>query len=540
MVARSEMATLAASPPQGMNLGLTSGTTTRLFNAGLSLENAQGSALPYLAEDLPRLNTDTWRVQPDGRMETTYRLRPSLTWHDGAPLTARDFVFSWRVYAVPELGRSDSPPRSLIDDVVAADDRTLVIRWTQPYADAAILEAGGGGGTGSGRSFPALPGHILEQPFAQVSLEAFTALPFWSTAYVGLGPFKLDRWEQGAFFEGSAFDGHGLGRPRIERFRVLFAPDFNTTVANMLSGEGHITIDDSIRHQQGLILKREWSTNNGGTVLVYPALWRWVQIQQRPEYAATRALLDARVRKALIHSVDRAALNEALFEGEGIIADAPIEPNLDYYPRVDRVVTKYAFDTTRAHQLLAEVGLGRGGDGFLTSPTLGRFGFDLAVLQSPQNEAEMSIMAATWRPLGIDVREVVWSAAQGRDRELRQIHSGLSTTSGSGGEQTLSRHNSVNLPRPENNWGGGSGANRGGWLAPPEFDRLADAFNATLDREQRIQMLVDMARIFSEEAAVISLYFNPTVTAFVAGLRGPQPVVPTSDVAWNVHEWEFQ
>lgn len=540
MVARSEMPTLAASPPQGLNLGLTAGTTTRLFNAGLMMEDARGVARPYLSEAQPQLNTDTWRVLPDGRMETIYRLRPNLTWHDGAPLTARDFAFSWRVYLTPELGRSDSPPRNLMEEVVAADDRSVVIRWRQPYADAAMLEAGSGGGTGSGKSFPALPAHLLEQPFAQGSLEAFTALPYWSVNYVGSGPFKLDRWQQGAFFEASAFDGHALGRPKIDRIRVSFAPDFNTTVATMLAGEGHLTIDDSIRHQQGLILKREWAANNGGTVLVYPDLWRWVQMQQRAEYAVPRALMDVRVRKALAHTVDRNALNEVLFEGEGILADAPIEPSLDYSPRVDRVITKYGFDPTRAQQLMVEAGFSRGADGVYTSPTAGRLAFDLAVLQSPQNEAEMSIMASTWRQVGFDVKEVVWSAAQGRDRELRQIHSGLSTTSGSGGDQTLARHNSANLPTRENGWGGGSGANRGGWLAPPEFDRLAESFNATLDRDERIEFLVGMARIYTEDAPIISLYFNPSVTAFVAGLRGPQPIVSTSDVAWNIHEWEFQ
>ena len=39
----------------------------------------------------------------------------------------------------------------------------------------------------------------------------------------------------------------------------------------------------------------------------------------------------------------------------------------------------------------------------------------------------------------------------------------------------------------------------------------------------RDQIRTEMARIFSEDAAVISLYFNPTATAFVAGLTGPQP-----------------
>ncbi len=38
--------------------------TARLFNAALSLVDDQGLPQPYLAERLPQLNTDTWRVFP--------------------------------------------------------------------------------------------------------------------------------------------------------------------------------------------------------------------------------------------------------------------------------------------------------------------------------------------------------------------------------------------------------------------------------------------------------------------------------------------
>jgi ABC-type transport system substrate-binding protein len=41
-------------------------------------------------------------------METRYRLRPGLTWHDRTPLSSEDFVFAWRVYATPALGRPGS------------------------------------------------------------------------------------------------------------------------------------------------------------------------------------------------------------------------------------------------------------------------------------------------------------------------------------------------------------------------------------------------------------------------------------------------
>ena len=57
---------------------------------------------------------------------------------------------------------------------------------------------------------------------------------------------------------------------------------------------------------------------------------------------------------------------------------------------------------------------------------------------------------------------------------------------------------------------------------------------------QRIRMVVQMAVIFTDSAAVIPLYFSPTITAFVAGLTGPQTPGAASAMSWNVHEWEFR
>src|SRR5947199_7317721 len=94
-VSRFEPPALAAKLPVG---GGTSDYLRRPFNAGLAVIDGQRQARPVLAEQLPQLNTDTWKVFPDGKMETTYRLRPGLTWHNGQPLTADDFVFAWRVY----------------------------------------------------------------------------------------------------------------------------------------------------------------------------------------------------------------------------------------------------------------------------------------------------------------------------------------------------------------------------------------------------------------------------------------------------------
>src|SRR5207247_2424826 len=42
----------------------------RLFNASLFLNDPQGVSQPNLAERKPELNTDSWKVSADGRMET--------------------------------------------------------------------------------------------------------------------------------------------------------------------------------------------------------------------------------------------------------------------------------------------------------------------------------------------------------------------------------------------------------------------------------------------------------------------------------------
>src|SRR6266516_6818 len=69
----------------------------QLVHVGLTTIDGDGRVLPRLAEAVPSIENGLWKVFPDGRMETTWRLRPGLVWHDGAPFTADDLVFSTMV-----------------------------------------------------------------------------------------------------------------------------------------------------------------------------------------------------------------------------------------------------------------------------------------------------------------------------------------------------------------------------------------------------------------------------------------------------------
>src|SRR5579871_4020979 len=124
-----------------------------LFAALLGSWGLDTAPFPVLAQSLPQLNTDTWQVFPDGRMDTTYGLRPGLTWHDGEPLTADDFVFTYRATQARVDWGFQQPNVELrtIESIDAPDPLTVVIHWRQPYALAAATT-----------DLVVLPQHILD------------------------------------------------------------------------------------------------------------------------------------------------------------------------------------------------------------------------------------------------------------------------------------------------------------------------------------------------------------------------------------------
>jgi peptide/nickel transport system substrate-binding protein len=524
---RQELPSVASKPLVSFSAALN--PALFLFNANLDYADERGIAQPQLAEGLPQLNSDTWRVFPDGRMETSYRLKPNLTWHDGMPLSAEDFVFAYRVYATPALGAATSPPIGMIDEVLAPDDRTLVIRWRQPYPDAVALT------DGTRVGFQALPRHILAEPFQEMEPVAFTGLPFWTTEYVGLGPYRIDRWEPGAFIGARAFNGYVLGRPKIDRIDLRFIPDPQTAVANLLSNEAHFVGDFILSVTEGETLEQEFPQRGGGTVLYSPVSLRSSVVQLRPDAVETPALLDVRVRRAVAYGIDSATAVEVLTSNKGIPTSTLATPRLPYYGEIERAIRKYTYDPRQAQQLMEEAGFVKGADGFFAGRDGQAVRFSLATSAGVKNESEAATYVDSLRRAAFEVTQRVLPAAQIADPEQRALLPGLQIRGG-GGEHV--NYTSEQIPRSTNRW---RGENRGGW-ANAEYDRLFEAYTGTLAEPERIGYLAQMERLLTEEVPVIPHFFGAEANAHVAGLQGPvaRQTPSTSGTFLHAHRWEWR
>ena len=132
---------LPQEPPQLDSSKATDQVSTRILGhvmEALTRFDGQGRLVPGVAE--------RWEIRNDG---ATFWLREDARWNDGSPVTAADFVFSWRNAVDPktaseyafilqgienaeEISQGDAPITSL--GVSAPEPRRLEVRFSRALA----------------------------------------------------------------------------------------------------------------------------------------------------------------------------------------------------------------------------------------------------------------------------------------------------------------------------------------------------------------------------------------------------------------------
>jgi oligopeptide transport system substrate-binding protein len=90
---------------------------------GLTTETADGAIVPGAAE--------SWTVTPDG-LTWTFRLRPSLRWSNGEPMTAAEFAAGLQSVTGPQSTAPNGALLSALVAVDATDSSTLALRLDRP------------------------------------------------------------------------------------------------------------------------------------------------------------------------------------------------------------------------------------------------------------------------------------------------------------------------------------------------------------------------------------------------------------------------
>ncbi len=507
------------------------GTATTAGGAGsvkliahdkLAVEMELDTWQPQLAQALPSIDAGTWRVNADGSMDTTWKLRPNIKWHDATPFTTDDLLFSFRVFMDPELptGRAS---RRYTESATTPDAETLVIHWAGTYTDADQGEIG-----------TIRPKHLLEDVYLQ-DKDAFTNSPWFTTEFVGLGPYRLVRWELGSYLEFGRFDAYYQGRPAFDRILVRFIGDPNALVSNIVAGEVDVVLPVTVDLETALEVRRRWEGTGNQVRVDLTGLLPQLEMQYRPDVARPRdAFFQPLVRQGLYEAIDRQTLTDVMTQGLAPVADSWYWPTHPLRKDIESAIPQYPYDPTHAAGLLAQAGWTRGPDGTLVNAGGERLEVPLWGLtgQVFGIERQISIIADQWKAVGAQVEIQPIPTNRLSDAQYVAEHPGPMLTNFAGRQYSADRMSSKAIPSATNRW---SGFNRGGY-SNPKVDAIFDGLNSTIDLRQRLPLRRELLQELMGNVVLMPLYWEVVPTLMVQGVRGPKHVA--TETTRNIFEWD--
>jgi peptide/nickel transport system substrate-binding protein len=476
---------------------------------------------PRLAATMPSTSNGQWKINADGTMEMTWKLRPDAKWHDGTAFTSEDLAFTVRIGQDAELPLLSSRVFRFIESVATPDPQTITVSWNRPYilADTMFTNEVG---------LP-LPKHLLENAYTS-NKATFVEQPYFTAEFVGAGPFKVREFARASHVVLEAFDGYVLGRPNIDEIEVKFFNDPTVIVANVQSGVVDLTMGRGLAPEQAVQAAEQWQ--NGKVDVSFAS---WIALYPQFIDPDPAVLANVEFRRALMHGLNREQMVEALTLGKSRPVTSYIGPSSPEFEDVQSAVMKYDFDPRKAAQTIEGLGYGRGPDGQYRDAAGQPLTIEIRTTAGDQlREDSMLTSADMWRQLGVSAQPVIIPRQRASDREYRVTRPAFDITRQPNEltESALQRFQANEIPTPDNDWGGNNRAR----YSNPEYDSLVNRFLVTFDKREQVELAKLINRHISEHLPAMGLFYSIEPTLIHNRLIN---VTAANDVR-NAHEWDVR
>ncbi|MDE0111752.1 MAG: ABC transporter substrate-binding protein [Albidovulum sp.] len=433
------------------------------------------SVFDYFIHQNPDLSFESGLVTDWGWNEDKTQIhltvREGVTWHDGSPFTAEDVAWSLERAGKPETGNPIQFIWSKIGNYKIEGNRiTADVLSFEPTIFIWMAF---------------LTGFVMPKAYYEkVGPEGFEAAP------VGTGPYMVERFERNAFVQLKANPNYWRGKPEFENVTIKFVTDAASRVAEIESGNAHVTLEipyeeyDRLRDSGGISGTAAPISDIGMIFL-----------------NDIDVMLDRNVRLAAHHAIDKKLLVERLLNGYGVPIDTLQTPDyIAYDPTIE-----VPYDPAKSAELLAASGYGP------DNPV--RFKIQTTRGFKPKDYEMIQAIVGLWRRVGIEAEIDVYEIAKHYElRAADQLAPAAFYNWGNAvGDPTTSTGFAMFGPSPHSVW---DGEDLIGMIGP---------LWGEADEEKRIAGWKDVDRKIAEDGLVIPL------------IQYVQPILHSDEVSVTPH-----
>jgi peptide/nickel transport system substrate-binding protein len=433
----------------------------------------------------------SWKLLDDKTWE--FKLRKGVKFHDGSEFTAEDVVFSiHRKDKIPNNPASYVMNVREIADVIIKDPYTIIIKTTAPHPLLTRRLMGV---------------HIVSKRLVQnATTEDFTS----GKVAIGTGPYKFVKYIPGDRYVIERNEYYWGEKPAFEKVTFKIMPDDSSRVAALLSGDVDIV------------------ENLTPTMVEDVAKKKWFHVSKRPSSRALfleidssrdqspyvtdkkgqpmekNPLKDVRVRKALSMAINRDAIVSKIMLGLAEKANQLIPKGFySYNPEIKDM----PYNPKRAKQLLTEAGYPDGFGLTIHGPN-DRYVFDEKIVQA---------IGQMFERIGIKTKiETMPKNVYFGPLNSRKFSMGLigwdNAFTGSSMLCINASFHTINKERGHGTWNAGGYSN-------PEFDRIIEEAEITLDKNKHEDLLKKAMKIVIDDQAAIPLHTQFTIFGIRNGIE---------------------
>ena len=420
-------------------------------------------------EIVPQLATGH-RWEDDRTLLVT--LRDGVRFHDGTAMDAEAVRYSLMRHLQTQ-GSFRRAELTGMETVEVVDPRTVRIRLRAP--NAAFMA------TLTDRA-----GMVLSPRAAEAAGRDFGLRP------VCAGPFRfVERVAQDRIVVERFAEYWDASRIHIARVTYRAVPDNTVRLANVQSG----AVEFAERMEPDDIARIR--TDRRLRVVAVPELgWQSIQFNlNNGPRSQTPIGQDRRVREAFEIAIDRAAINQVVYEGAYVPTVQPMPPASPFHVRE---LTPPARNVERARALLREAGV--------TTPLV----VEMTVPNNPDLRQAAEVMQAMLREAGFDLRisamEFASSLQAATRGEFQTYLVGWSGRVDPDGNTFSFLH--------------GTAGNNDGRYANPEMDRLLEQGRAEMDLGRRRAIYEQVFRLNIQDRARLFLWHRNNIMVHSARLAG--------------------